>query len=103
MGKISSRDVLVTKRYCAVGRAGVLDFANGRASLAIVFESSNSNAETVVTEIKSRGGPALMLQAGVDVCHGIADDIMRAVRVFHAADVVAHAGLTSRTHRINAT
>ena len=41
-----------------------------------------------------------MLQAGVDVCHGIADDIMRA---FHAADVVAHAGLTFRTHRINAT
>jgi hypothetical protein len=103
MSKCTSRDVLVTKRYCAVGRADVLDFANGRASLAIVFESRNSNAEIVVTEIKSRGSPALMLKAGVDVCHGIADDMMRAARAFHSADVVAHAGLTSRTHRISAT
>jgi 3-oxoacyl-[acyl-carrier protein] reductase len=76
MRELDGKVALVTGGARNIGRAIVLDLADGGAAVAIVVRSNVAGAEALAREVEARGGRALAVGA----------DITDAAAVRHAVD-----------------
>src|SRR5882757_9082053 len=78
MNSLSGKTALVTGASRGIGRASALALANAGARVVIHYSSSEKGADTVVAEIRGKGGRADKVQADLaqkDGAHRLAEKV----------------------------
>ncbi len=82
MNGLSGKTALVTGASRGIGRASALALANAGARVVIHYSSSEKGADTVVAEIRGKGGRADKVQADLaqkDGAHRLAEKVRSVV------------------------
>jgi len=91
---VNGKVALVTGGSRGIGKAVALLLAGAGARVAVNYKSHAADAEAVCTEIKSRGGQAVAVQADVSIAHDVAEMVRQISQVFGpVAILVNNAGI----------
>ncbi|MGV1794415.1 SDR family NAD(P)-dependent oxidoreductase [Rhizobium sp. A37_96] len=95
MGKLSGKTALVTGASRGIGRSAALALADAGATVLVHYSQAGSEADAVVTEIRSKGGKAEKLKADLSTANGPFELAEQVKKVTGRLDVlVANAGVS---------
>ena len=95
MGILEGKTALVTGASRGIGRAIALQLAAEGAKVAVNFAGNTAKAEEVKTEIESKGGEALLVQANVASSEAVDEMVKKVADTWGKIDIlVNNAGIT---------
>lgn len=101
MGKLDDKSVLITGADSGIGKAVALLFASEGADIAIIYHSSDQDAEKAKSEIENLGRKCIILQGDIDDYEFCEVATQKTISAFGKIDIlINNAGIQFPAERI---
>ncbi|WES98864.1 SDR family oxidoreductase [Chryseobacterium arthrosphaerae] len=101
MGKLKDKSVLITGADSGIGKAVALLFASEGADIAIIYHSSDQDAEKAKSEIENLGRKCIILQGDIDDYEFCEAATQKTISAFGKIDIlINNAGIQFPAERI---